>query len=57
MRSICEECKSCVCEETVGRGRGCQPALYSYYCEEGSDNYETEDGCYRFEQREDDRDD
>lgn len=46
--TICDDCKWNMSEEITD-------VLYEHYCNEDSPNYLTEDGCYHFDQREDDR--
>ena len=51
--SVCESCRFRVTEEIVSKGYGGQPGLYESECEEGSSNFMTDDGCWRYERAED----
>ena len=51
--SVCRQCKFCISEEIVGKGAGGQPGLYELECEEGSANFQTQEGCWRYETAED----
>ena len=47
--TICNECKHCFEENIIND-------IWLPYCEEDSRNFQTADGCYRYEKREEDLD-
>jgi hypothetical protein len=45
--TVCDDCKWNFCVEVTD-------GLFEQYCNEGSANYMTEDGCFHFDEQEED---